>query len=69
MAVICVHLCLSAVNNKIGIIPACFHSTNALSMGWERCVQTATAGVVGCCRRRAWLLKYIIYEILHRKAR
>ena len=25
--------------------------------------------VGGCCRRRAWLLKYKIYEILHRKAR
>ena len=30
----------------------------------------AVASVVGwCCRRRAWLLKYIIYEILHRKVR
>jgi len=28
-----------------------------------------SSGVSGCCRRRAWLLKYRIYEILHRKAR
>ena len=51
MAVICVHLCLSVVNKKIEIIPACFLSAHALSMGWEWCVR-AVASVVGdYCRR------------------
>ena len=35
IAVICVHLCSSAVNNEIEIIPACFLSANALSVGWD----------------------------------
>ena len=59
----------SAVNNEIVIIPACFLSTHVLSWIWEWCVQTATVGVVECCRQRPWLLKYIIYKILHCKAR
>jgi len=69
MPVICVHLRLSAVNNEIEIIPACFLSAHALSMGCERDVRAAATGVGDCCRRRAWLLKYIINKILHRKGR
>jgi len=45
MAVICVHLRLSAVNNKIEIIPACPLSAHALSMGWESGVRTVASGV------------------------
>ena len=29
------YLCSSVVNNEIKIIPACFLSAYALSMGWE----------------------------------
>jgi|GEM_PF-6707863 len=69
MTIICVHLCSSVVNNKIGIIPACFHSAYALSMGWEWCEQAVASGVGDCCRWWVWLLKYNSYEILQRKAR
>ena len=41
MTFICVHLCSSAVNNEIEMIPACFLSINALSV----CV----GGGLGCC--------------------
>ena len=64
MAGICVHLCSSAVNNEIEIIPACFLSAHALSMGWEWSVQAVASGVVWRSRRRAWLLKYIICVML-----
>ncbi len=30
-------------------------------------MRAVASGVVGCCRRRPWLLKYKFYEILHRK--
>jgi hypothetical protein len=66
---ICVHLCSSAVNNEIEIIPACFISNHALSVGCEWCVLVVASGVVGCCRWVVWLLKYINYKISHRKAR
>ena len=69
MAAICVHLCLSVVNYEIRIIPACLLSAHALSVGWEWCVQAVASGVGDCCRWEPWLLKYIIYEILHRKGR
>ena len=69
MAVICVHLCLSVVNNEIEIIPACLLSAHALSVGWGVMCAGGASGVGDCCRWGAWLLKYIIYEILHRKER
>ena len=47
MTVICVHLCLSVVNNEIEIIPACFLSAHALSMGWEWYVQAVASGAAG----------------------
>jgi len=53
----------------IEIIPACFLSTHALSVGWDLYVRAVASGVVGCCRWMAWLLKYKISEILHRKER
>ena len=67
MTVIRVHLCSSVVNTEIEIIPACFLSAHALSMGLESGVRVAALGVGGCCRQGSWLLKYKIYEILHRK--
>jgi hypothetical protein len=51
MAVICVHLRLSAVNYKIEIIPACLLSAHALSMGWKWSVRAVASGVGDCCRR------------------
>ena len=50
MVVICVHLRLSAVKNKIEIIPACLLSAHALSMGWEWSVRAVASGVVGRSR-------------------
>jgi hypothetical protein len=47
IAVICVHLYLSAVNNEIEIIPACFLSAHALSMGWKRCVRAVPRVLLG----------------------
>jgi len=35
IAFICAHLCLSAVNNEMKIIPAFFLFAHALSVGWE----------------------------------
>ena len=61
--VICVHLCLSVVNNEIRMIPACFLSAppflrwclrtgaHALNVGWEWCVRAvfgAAGGGHGC---------------------
>ena len=72
MAVICVHLCLSVVNNEIEIIPACFLPAHALSMGREWSVR-AVASVVGdCCRRghSCWniiLMKYCTAKNCYRK--
>ena len=43
MAVICVHLCVSVVNNEIEIITACLFSAHVLSMGWEWCVRAVGA--------------------------
>jgi hypothetical protein len=54
------YLCSSAVYIEIEIIPACFLSAYALSMGWESGVRAAATGVGWCCRWRVWLLKYII---------
>ena len=54
----------TADKNKIEIIPACFLSAHALSMGWEWSVRAVALGVGDCCQRRAWLLKYIIYVML-----
>ena len=59
-AVICVHLCLSVVNSEIRLIPGCFLSAHAHSVGWMWCIRTVASGVGVCCRRRAWLLKYKI---------
>jgi hypothetical protein len=50
MAIICVHLCLSVVNNEIELISASFLSANALSVGWEGDVQAVVSGVGDCCR-------------------
>ena len=63
MLVICVHLCLSVVNNEIRMIPACFLSAlppflrwclrtgaHALSVIWEWCVQAVASAVGWCCR-------------------
>ena len=47
IAVICVHLCLSVVNNDIEIIPAYFLFAHALSVGLES----------GVCERRPRLLE------------
>jgi hypothetical protein len=59
MAGICVHLRLSAVKNKIELIPACFFTAHALSVGWRWCVR-AVASVVGdCCR---WGMAVKIYN-------
>ena len=59
MAVICVHLCVSVVNNEIEIITACLFSAHVLSMGWEWCVRAVASGVGRCCRRwvRCWGLR------------
>jgi len=59
---------IPVVNNEIKIIPACFLSAYALSMGWEWSVcGRAVASVVRDCCRWAWLLKYNFYEMLRRK--
>jgi len=50
ITVICVHLCLSAVNNEIEIIPAYFLSAHVLSVGCGMSVRAAASGVGGCCR-------------------
>ena len=49
------YLCLSAVKNKIEIIPACFLSAHALNMGWSsvcgrqpRVLLGAAGGGHGC---------------------
>jgi hypothetical protein len=41
------YLRLSAVKNEIEIIPACFLSAHALSVGWGWCVRAVASGVVG----------------------
>jgi hypothetical protein len=54
---------------RVDLTLAFFLSAEALTVGWEMCVRVAVSGVGECCRRRLLLLKYIIYEILHRKVR
>ena len=39
------YLCLSVVNNETEIIPACFLSAHALSVGWDDGVRATDAGV------------------------
>ena len=72
---ICVHLWLIMKLEKFQ--PAFFlllHSPYPLLLNLIACAQllymrAEASVVVGCCRWRVWLLKYIIYEILHRKER
>jgi hypothetical protein len=59
MAVIYVHLCLSAVNNEIGIIPACFFFCTSALLRWCPRVGTYVLGErrgSGCRQALLWCL-------------